>query len=104
MQKNFLVPDREAYECGNCGEIVMGGRYNNHCPKCLWSRHMDDQVPGDRLSKCKAMMEPIGSKQEKGKWRIVHECVECGKKMIVDVNADDDFDLVVKLSLGGVID
>ena len=42
-RKNFLVPEQEPYICGNCGIEIMGGRYNNHCPKCLWSKHLDDR-------------------------------------------------------------
>ena len=59
-RKNFLVPKKEPYICENCGTPVMGGRYNNHCPKCLWSKHVDDKVPGDRASTCQQLMQPVG--------------------------------------------
>ncbi|MEK7129489.1 MAG: RNHCP domain-containing protein, partial [Patescibacteria group bacterium] len=52
QKKKFLVPKEEPYECEHCGTSVMGGRYNNHCPSCLWSKHVDDKIPGDRASDC----------------------------------------------------
>jgi hypothetical protein len=95
---NFIVPEKEEYTCGHCGENVIGGRYNNHCPHCLWSMHLDDKVPGDRASKCKSLMEPVGVLQKKGVWRIVQQCTGCNKYTVVDSAPEDNFDLVIKLS------
>lgn len=96
--KNFIVPDEEKYACGHCGKIIAGGRYNNHCPHCLWSKHVDDQIPGDRASKCHAMMEPIGVFQKGGRWRIVHQCAGCKKNTVVDSVSEDDSELIIELS------
>lgn len=95
---NFLVPEIENYTCGHCGETVAGGRYHNHCPRCLWSRHLDDKIPGDRSSKCQALMEPVGVTPKKGKLRIVHRCAGCQKNTVVDSAPEDDFDLIIELS------
>jgi len=95
---NFLVPEREKYICGHCKESVIGGRYNNHCPHCLWSKHLDDRRPGDRASECRELMKPVGVMQEKGKWRVVHQCSGCGKYTVVDSSPEDDFDLIIDLS------
>jgi len=95
---NFIVPKVEKYTCGRCGKIVTGGRYNNHCPNCLWSKHLDDQIPGDRASKCKSLMKPIGIIQKNGKWRIVHQCLGCKKKTTVDSSPKDNVNLIIKLS------
>lgn len=97
-KKNFIVREREPFTCGNCGEELMGGRYVNHCPRCLWSKHVDDRIPGDRSSLCGGLMKPIGVKQKGSKWRITHECVECQKEMIVDSHPDDNFDEIIKLA------
>jgi hypothetical protein len=35
-------------------------RNRNHCPYCLWSRCLDLFRAGDRLSACKAPMQPVG--------------------------------------------
>ncbi|MFJ8519606.1 RNHCP domain-containing protein [Lysinibacillus xylanilyticus] len=49
-----------AFQCENCGTIVEpNGSFRNHCPNCLFSKHMDN-VPGDRASTCKGLMRPIG--------------------------------------------
>lgn len=95
---NFIVPEREKYLCGHCGENVAGGRYHNHCPHCLWSKHLDDKVPGDRASRCQALMEPVGVLQRKGAWRVVRQCTGCKKHTVVDSIPKDDFDLITKLS------
>lgn len=31
----------EDFICENCGTEVKGNGYTNHCPKCLWSKHVD---------------------------------------------------------------
>ena len=98
IRKNFLVPKREEFVCLNCGQKIAGGGYVNHCPKCLWSKHVDQDVPGDRQAGCQGAMKPIGVIQKKGKWRIIHQCQKCGKKTVVDSHPKDNFKLIVKLS------
>src|SRR5262245_24885788 len=55
---------QESFKCVNCrafiGPTVSGGKHRNHCPLCLYSRHVDDKRPGDRASICGAKMAPIG--------------------------------------------
>jgi DNA-directed RNA polymerase subunit RPC12/RpoP len=78
----------------------------NHCPYCLWSRHLDLFKPGDRLSACKAEMRPIGLafKRERnryapslGELMIVHQCSDCGKFSLNRSAADDDPALIISL-------
>jgi hypothetical protein len=79
--------------------IISGVQNRNHCPYCLWSRHVDHFRAGDRLSACKAIMQPIGltikrSQDKYGKTRlgelmVVHQCKECGKLSINRIAADD---------------
>lgn len=78
----------------------------NHCPYCLWSRHLDLFKPGDRLSACKGGMHPIGLafKREKnryapsqGELMVVHQCLECGKVSLNRCAADDDPDRILIL-------
>ena len=53
-----------SFRCVNCRLDVPsdapGTQHRNHCPACLWSRHVDDR-PGDRamLDECGSGMEPI---------------------------------------------
>lgn len=45
----------ESFACQNCGmgvTIHPTGSARNHCPACLYSLHVDDVIPGDRLSAC----------------------------------------------------
>ncbi len=98
MRKNFIVPEQKSYRCKYCRNQVMGGRYNNHCPHCLWSKHVDQDIPGDRLSDCSGLMAPTGVLQKNGKWRIIHECTKCHKLFTVNSAPADNFDLVIKLS------
>ena len=92
----------DAFTCGHCGRFVgalpSGGRNRNHCPYCLYSRHVDAERSGDRLSPCKGMMEPIGVfERPNGEEVIVHRCVQCGFERFNRVGADDDEPLVASL-------
>src|SRR4026209_2498083 len=94
------------FRCAHCRNIVSvthllsGVNNRNHCPYCLWSRHLDLYSAGDRLSACKAKMKPIGLTMKKGrnKYRpgprgelmLVHACTECNAVSINRIAADDD--------------
>lgn len=78
---------------------LRNGSYRNHCPECLWSRHLDI-TPGDRASTCRGPMRPerIDHKGGKG-FVVVHCCTECGFGRPNKV-ADDDIDAVIALMSG----
>lgn len=69
----------EDFVCEKCSEKVKGTGYTNHCPKCLWSKHVDIE-PGDRAEECGGMMEPVRVEGTAGKFRLVHRCVCCTKE------------------------
>ena len=49
-----------------------GTTHRNHCPTCLWSRHLDDDAPGDRAAECGSSMEPIAvCVRGDGEWALV---------------------------------
>jgi len=96
-RKNFIRTP-EDFVCENCGEKVVGSGYTNHCPKCLYSKHVDERVPGDRGASCGGLMEPIGLEQRRGKYIIVHRCLLCGKTTRNSAAADDDFDALMELA------
>jgi DNA-directed RNA polymerase subunit RPC12/RpoP len=83
----------ESFTCDHCSKEVSkhpSGSARNHCPYCLYSKHVDDVKPGDRLATCHGLMRPIGLDYRKGKGEvIIHECEKCGKK-IVNIPAPDD--------------
>jgi len=87
----------ENFRCKNCGCEVFGNGYTNHCPKCLWSRHVD-VFPGDRAGKCGGLMRPIGLKIENGREVIVHKCEKCGDRRVCKVSDEDDSGELLKLS------
>ncbi len=92
------------FVCGHCQVLVPAntdGHYRNHCPFCLWSRHVDDK-PGDRASTCGELMRPVGLVEKSGKgWQVVHRCEACGhrqpNRLVRDGIAPDDLDLVLQL-------
>ncbi|HZU11814.1 MAG TPA: RNHCP domain-containing protein [Chloroflexota bacterium] len=90
------------FRCAQCkamvGPVPYGGSHRNHCPYCLYSRHVDGRVPGDRASTCGGRMAPIGTfSRRNGEHVVVHHCLSCRFERYNRIAADDDFDLVVSL-------
>jgi len=96
-RKNF-IKTKEDFICENCGYAVIGTGYTNHCPKCLYSKHVD-KVPGDRANSCKGLMAPVGVELKNSEYDIKHRCLKCGEVKINRASEDDDFDQIIKLSL-----
>ena len=91
--KSRPEPDA-AFICERCSQTVSpdvaGTAHRNHCPRCLWSLHVD-MLPGDRRSGCKGVMEPIAvSVRYKGEWAIVHHCKRCAAVRINRIAGDDN--------------
>ncbi len=92
----------QAFKCGHCKQFIgapaSGGRHRNHCPNCLYSRHVDDTRPGDRKSDCHAMMAPAGIlNRRNGEQVIIHRCLGCGKEDPNRIAADDNPLLLMRL-------
>lgn len=69
----------ENFVCGKCGAAVVGDGYTNHCPACLTSRHVDQDGPGDRASRCGGLMPAVAIETDKGgETVIVQRCETCG--------------------------
>ena len=79
----------EDFDCENCGTKVSGNGFTNHCPACLWSKHVD-VFPGDRDADCGGLMEPIGVGMEKGKYIVTQKCLKCGKIWRNEASPNDD--------------
>jgi len=69
----------EDFTCLVCGRVVSGDGYTNHCPSCLWSRHVDVH-PGDRAAACRGLMEPVGIDTTGGRTALEHRCRDCGHR------------------------
>ena len=89
--------DREpdTFRCGNCRlDVSMrapGTAHRNHCPNCLWSRHLDDDRPGDRDAECGSLMEPIAiAVRGDGEWVLVHRCRGCDEVHLNRTAGDDN--------------
>jgi hypothetical protein len=93
-----MIKVKEDFICGNCGLKVYGTGFTNHCPKCLFSKHVDEEVPGDRKSNCLGLMEPVGVKIFADKYLIIHKCQKCGKVMNNKSAERDNFEIILDLS------
>jgi hypothetical protein len=87
----------EDFVCEKCKAEVKGDGYTNHCPECLWSKHVDI-FPGDRKEECLGLMEPIGIKKNGAEYNIVHRCVTCRRIKPNKAHKKDNFDLIVQIS------
>ncbi len=74
--------------CEHCGRHVKGDGYTNHCPQCLWSKHVDVN-PGDRVAQCEGMMRPVALEGASPHYQIIHRCERCG---ITRPNVADESD------------
>lgn len=111
-QKRVIV-DTQGFKCQECGAFVSADRAlsgvnnRNHCPLCLWSRHVDQDTPGDRKAICKSRMQPLGltvkhtlkryGMEKAGELMLIHRCKGCGKHSINRIAADDDPQAVYRL-------
>ena len=94
----------DSFRCRRCHLDVPlqapGTRHRNHCPGCLWSRHLDDDVPGDRDADCGASMEPIAvTVRGDGEWVLVHRCLGCEEINLNRTAGDDSPLLLLQLAV-----
>lgn len=83
------------------GSQAFGTRHRNHCPRCLWSRHLDE-APGDRQAACRQLMQPVAvevRQDSAGEWAIVHRCSGCGLLRTNRIAGDDDERALLALAL-----
>jgi hypothetical protein len=109
-------PGESDFLCLHCrirvstGAAFSGVCNRNHCPNCLWSRHLDWREPGDRLSSCKGAMRPVGltvkavrkkyGGDRPGELMVIHACIECGSVSINRIAADDREDVLADVFFG----
>lgn len=108
-----MTENGQGFECDNCHKPVVinefiGTNNRNHCPACLWSKHVDGKVAGDRAASCHGGMKPVGltvkqvgkdkyGKPRQGELMLIHICTKCGKISINRLAGDDETDLVMDL-------
>lgn len=104
VRTNPIARD-EAFTCAHCGrDVPIGGkRPRDHCPWCLYSRHVD-KVPGDRAETCGGLLVPLRLEPSKGSLDIIYRCQSCGASMrnrvLDDLAVPDDAAAVRALSGG----
>ena len=94
------------FNCTHCGQTVVpdgaGAAHRNHCPWCLWSRHLDE-TPGDRAADCGGGMEPIAVwARPGGDWAIIHRCRSCGELHSNRIAGDDNELALVSLAVRAI--
>ena len=105
-EQQYQKHREKGFTCIQCGFPVSSDRElsgvnnRNHCPRCLYSRHVDEKKAGDRKADCMSRMEPVGltikhthkryGPPEQGELMIIHVCKGCGKVSINRIAADDD--------------
>ena len=90
----MFIAREEPFTCEACGMDVQPlgkGTYRDHCPKCLTSKHVDRDGPGDRLSSCKGLLKPVSIDQDGKKgFMIVYVCENCGMQHRNRAAPDDE--------------
>jgi hypothetical protein len=111
--KAFWSDIKTDFKCQHCGNYVSAARMlagvgnRNHCPYCLWSRHLDLFEAGDRLAACKAPMRPVGltlkrscnkyASAASGELMLVHLCTDCDGISINRIAADDHPEAIMEV-------
>ena len=93
-RKRHAADPNKWFQCVHCREAVVpiayGTEHRNHCPWCLWSKHLDNR-PGDRAADCGGAMEPIGLwVRRDGEWALIHRCQACGEIHTNRIAGDDN--------------
>lgn len=95
MQKRF-TRTVEDFHCEQCNTQVKGNGYTDHCPKCLYSKHVDVN-PGDRAAECGGLMAPVTVEKVPDGYKISYVCQKCGYLHSVKSAAEDDFEEMLKI-------
>ncbi len=85
----MFIKTVEDFVCDHCGLEVEGSGYTNHCPECLWSKHVDIN-PGDRAATCGGLMPPVGYEIRDGGISLVHRCELCGHQKVNKIAKNDN--------------
>lgn len=91
----WFIMINESFVCEKCNKKVVSHKTwsaRNHCPFCLYSKHLDKEFPWDRKSECFWLMKPVDIDYRRNKgYMIKHICLICEKTILNKVAEDDDF-------------
>lgn len=96
--KKFTMRDEE-FICENCQQKVEKLNYTarDHCPHCLYSKHVDIN-PGDRQNSCCGLLKPISIEKFKNTYKIIYKCQKCNQLHKNIMANDDDYNQIIELS------
>ena len=97
MEGKRFQKRKEDFVCKKCGEKVRGSGYTDHCPRCLWSRHVDIN-PGDRGADCRGMMEPERAEVSADNINIYYRCLACDYRHKVKADPKDNKEKIIDIS------
>lgn len=100
-----MIARRESFVCDYCGtpnparDAVTGKLIErNHCYNCLYSKHVDEAVPGDRAAACGGRMPPLHiSITAPTRYTLTHRCQTCGTTRINKATDDDNRDRIAQI-------
>ncbi len=95
MSSTF-IRNREDFRCEHCGREVQGNGYTNHCPYCLYSKHVDI-FPGDRSATCGGLMAPVRVELAQSHRFLVHRCEKCGHQRKNKCAENDSFEALLEI-------
>ena len=109
MEEKLFRKNDDSFICEHCGREVLPLGYSSrdHCPFCLWSKHLDIN-PGDRANECRGGMEPIRVEPDPKKgYVIIYKCTKCGeihrnRAAHEAKDQPDNVRLLIKLTTGGI--
>ncbi|MFB6225337.1 MAG: RNHCP domain-containing protein [Candidatus Paceibacteria bacterium] len=87
----------ETFVCEHCNQYVEGNGFTNHCPQCLFSKHVDIH-PGDRAAECSGLMKPTDVHVKSGTVdKIYQTCETCGHTRANKVTEDDNVNRMIDI-------
>lgn len=98
MSKRF-TRTIEDFICEQCGAHVKGTGYTDHCPACLYGKHVD-VMPGDRAEVCHGLLVPVWAESVRDGIRIHYRCECCGKDIVCKASEEDDFKTILAVMKG----
>jgi hypothetical protein len=93
----WFARHREDFVCENCSMVIKGNGFTDHCPDCLFSKHVDIN-PGDRAENCRGMMAPIRALHNRKNFVLYYKCLKCGVNKRVNASAEDNNKLLLSLT------
>lgn len=100
MERGRFTRRKEDFKCENCGFAVKGKGYTDHCPKCVYGKHVDVN-PGDRRSTCRGILVPMRATNDRNGFVIHYRCKKCGAEKRFKAAPDDNEDRLNSLFAQG---